>query len=33
MKLIHINKNGTQKFQLKDGRFIYSSMKPNNGYV
>lgn len=30
MKLIEINKNGTQKFQLKDGRFIYSY---NSGYV
>ena len=30
MKLIEINKNGTQKFQLKDGRFIYSY---TSGYV
>ncbi len=30
MKLIEINKNGTQKFELKDGRFIYSY---NSGYV
>ena len=30
MKLIEINKNGTQKYQLKDGRFIYSY---NSGYV
>ena len=30
MKLISINKNGTQKFQLKDGRFIYSY---TSGYV
>lgn len=30
MKLVNINKNGTQKFQLKDGRFIYSY---NSGYV
>ena len=30
MKLIEINKNGTQKFKLKDGRFIYSY---NSGYV
>ena len=30
MKLININKNGTQKFQLKDGRFIYSY---TSGYV
>jgi len=30
MNLIHINKNGTQKFQLKDGRFIYSY---TSGYV
>ena len=30
MKLVNINKNGTQKFQLKDGRFIYSY---TSGYV
>jgi hypothetical protein len=30
MKLIEINKNGTQKFELKDGRFIYSY---TSGYV
>ena len=30
MKLVNINKNGTQKFQLKDGRIIYSY---NSGYV
>jgi len=30
MKLIEINKNGTQKFKLKDGRFIYSY---TSGYV
>ena len=30
MKLVNINKNGTQKFQLKDGRFILSY---NSGYV
>ncbi len=30
MKLVNINKNGTQKFQLEDGRFIYSY---NSGYV
>ena len=30
MKLIDISKNGTQKFQLKDGRIIYSY---NSGYV
>ena len=30
MKLVNVNKNGTQKFQLKDGRFIYSY---NSGYV
>ena len=30
MKLIEVNKNGTQKFELKDGRFIYSY---NSGYV
>jgi hypothetical protein len=30
MKLININKNGTQKFQLKDGRVIYSY---TSGYV
>ena len=30
MKLVNVNKNGTQKFQLKDGRFIYSY---TSGYV
>jgi hypothetical protein len=30
MKLVNINKNGTQKFQLKDGRFILSY---TSGYV
>ena len=30
MKLVNINKNGTQKFELKDGRFIYSY---TSGYV
>ena len=30
MKLVNINKNGTQKFQLKDGRFILSY---ESGYV
>lgn len=30
MKLINVSKNGTQKFQLKDGRFIYSY---TSGYV
>jgi hypothetical protein len=30
MKLVNVNKNGTQKFQLKDGRFIYSYI---SGYV
>ena len=30
MKLVNINKNGAQKFQLKDGRFIYSY---TSGYV
>ena len=30
MKLLEMNKNGTQKFQLKDGRFIYSY---TSGYV
>ena len=30
MKLVNINKNGTQKFQLKDGRIIYSY---TSGYV
>jgi len=30
MKLININKNGTQKFQLEDGRVIYSY---TSGYV
>ena len=30
MKLVNINKNGTQKFQLEDGRVIYSY---TSGYV
>ena len=30
MKLVNINKNGTQKFQLEDGRFILSY---ESGYV
>ena len=30
MELVNINKNGTQKFKLKDGRFIYSY---TSGYV
>ena len=30
MKLVNINKNGTQEFQLKDGRTIYSY---TSGYV
>jgi hypothetical protein len=30
MHLIDINKNGTQKFQLKDGRILYSY---TSGYV
>ena len=30
MKLININKNGTLKFQLKDGKNVYSY---NSGYV
>tara|TARA_R100001594_G_C3969106_1_gene247381 strand:+ start:212 stop:532 length:321 start_codon:yes stop_codon:yes gene_type:complete len=30
MKLVNINKNGTQKFELKDGRIIYSY---TSGYV
>ena len=30
MKLVNINKNGTQKFQLEDGRFILSY---DSGYV
>ena len=30
MKLININKNGTLKFQLKNGKNVYSY---NSGYV
>ena len=30
MKLINVNKNGTLKFQLEDGRFVLSY---NSGYV